>query len=158
MNLQKIALLLALSLPSLALADTYSYSVIFGQKKVGHLTAETKGDTTTIDFDIKNNGRGPTDAEIDHVERRRPADRLDDQGRHHLRQQGRRALHRKGPAGEWTDSTGKGTRPSIAPTLYVAQSGSPWGDGIIAKRAPQGRRTDLPACPAARCVSRRARP
>lgn len=62
--LQKIAFLLALSLPSLALADTFTYSYIFGEKKVGHLTAETKGDQTIIDFDVKNNGRGPTIAEL----------------------------------------------------------------------------------------------
>jgi len=54
---------LLICLPSLALADTYTYSFIFGEKKVGHLTAETKGDATTIDFDVKNNGRGPTIAE-----------------------------------------------------------------------------------------------
>jgi hypothetical protein len=55
---QKIALLFILSLPSLALADTFTYSYIFGEKKVGHLTAETRGDQTTIDYDVKNNGRG----------------------------------------------------------------------------------------------------
>ncbi|HEY6620072.1 MAG TPA: hypothetical protein VIY68_11030 [Steroidobacteraceae bacterium] len=54
---------LALSLPSLALADTFTYSFISGEKKVGHLTAETRGEQTTIDFDVKNNGRGPTIAE-----------------------------------------------------------------------------------------------
>ena len=54
---------LALNLPSLALADTFNYSFISGEKKVGHMTAETKGDQTTIDFGVKNNGRGPTIAE-----------------------------------------------------------------------------------------------
>jgi hypothetical protein len=61
--LQKIALTLLFSLPSLALADTFNYVFIFGDKNVGHLTAETKGDRTTVDFDVKNNGRGPTIAE-----------------------------------------------------------------------------------------------
>ena len=55
--------MLALSLPSLTLADTFTYSFISGEKKVGHLTAEIKGDQTTIDYDVKNNGRGPTIAE-----------------------------------------------------------------------------------------------
>jgi hypothetical protein len=42
--LQKIAFLLILSLPSLVQADTFTYSFISGEKKVGSLTAETKGD------------------------------------------------------------------------------------------------------------------
>jgi hypothetical protein len=61
--LQKIALTLLFCLPSLALADTFSYVFIFGDKSVGHLIAETKGGQTTIDYDVKNNGRGPTIAE-----------------------------------------------------------------------------------------------
>ena len=51
------------AVPGLASAQTASYSAIFGGKTVGHLIVDTKGDTTTVDFDIKNNGRGPTDAE-----------------------------------------------------------------------------------------------
>ena len=31
-----------------------------GETKVGYLKAETSGDTINIDYDYKNNGRGPT--------------------------------------------------------------------------------------------------
>ena len=55
--------MLLLSLPSLALSDTFNYVYIVGDKNVGHLTAETQGDRTTVDYDVKNNGRGPTIAE-----------------------------------------------------------------------------------------------
>src|SRR5690554_952925 len=37
-----------------------SYSVIVGETVVGHLKASTLGDTIAIDYDYKNNGRGPT--------------------------------------------------------------------------------------------------
>ena len=53
---------LSLAIPLAASAETASYTVVFGGKNVGHLIADTKGAVTTIDFDIKNNGRGPTDA------------------------------------------------------------------------------------------------
>jgi hypothetical protein len=33
------------------------------RQNVGHLTAETVGDKTSVDYDVKNNGRGPTIAE-----------------------------------------------------------------------------------------------
>src|SRR3981189_608246 len=51
-----------LAAPSLASAETASFTAVFGGKNVGHLIAETKGDTTTIDFAIKNNARGPPPA------------------------------------------------------------------------------------------------
>ena len=51
---------LALSLATSAGADVQRYSVIFGGKTVGHLNADVQGERTAIDFDYKNNGRGPT--------------------------------------------------------------------------------------------------
>ncbi|HEY5806829.1 MAG TPA: hypothetical protein VIT67_02615, partial [Povalibacter sp.] len=44
-------------------AATETFSVIFGGKTVGHLKASSTGNETQIDFDYKNNGRGPTIAE-----------------------------------------------------------------------------------------------
>jgi hypothetical protein len=40
---KKIVLTLLFSLPSLALADTFTYVFITGDKNVGHLIAETNG-------------------------------------------------------------------------------------------------------------------
>lgn len=37
---------------------------VFGDKNLGYLTAETKSDLTTGEFDFKNNGRGPTISEL----------------------------------------------------------------------------------------------
>ena len=37
-----------------------TYSVIFGGTTVGHLKTHTVGDTVQVDYDYKNNGRGPT--------------------------------------------------------------------------------------------------
>ncbi len=124
-----IGLLLLVAAP--VHAATESYSVIFGGKTVGHLIAETQGDRATVDFDYKNNGRGPT---------MRESLRLAPDGRplawsitgattfgskvdEHFTQTGATA--------EWVDSTGKGASP--AGGLYVAQSGSPWSDEIYAR-------------------------
>src|SRR5262245_8618535 len=61
----KTILALALATVSVpAFADTASYSVIFGGKNLGHLVADTQGDTTKVDYDYKNNGRGPTIKEV----------------------------------------------------------------------------------------------
>jgi len=41
-------------------ADSARYTVIVGGQKVGHVFADTAANRTRIDFNIKNNGRGPT--------------------------------------------------------------------------------------------------
>ena len=45
-------------------ADSARYSVIFGSQNIGHVYADTTANRTTIDYNVKNNGRGPTMAEI----------------------------------------------------------------------------------------------
>jgi imidazolonepropionase-like amidohydrolase len=127
-----ISLILFAAAPCGALAETQSFSVITGGKNVGHLIAETRGDITTVDFDIKNNGRGPTIAETIRMgPGGLPSDwsikgattfggKVDE----HFTQTGSHA--------EWLDSTGKGEAAITAPGLYVTQTGSPWSDQIYA--------------------------
>jgi amidohydrolase family protein len=125
------ALVLAAA-PVAASAQTASFTAVFGGKNVGHLIAQTKGDTTTIDFDIKNNGRGPTDAEVitsnaDGLPiawKITGATTFGSKVDEHFSQSAGHA--------EWVDSTGKGSAKIDKPGLYVAQSGSPWSEQIIA--------------------------
>ena len=53
---------------------------------------------------------------------------------------------RKGTRGEWVDSTGKGYSTINSPILYLAQSSSPWANGIYA-RALLKAGNKLPALP-----------
>ena len=145
MQLQKIALLLALSLPSLALADTFSYSYIFGEKKVGHLTAETKGDLTTIDYDVKNNGRGPTIAESITLDAAGLPVEWNVKGSTTFGSKIAEHFSRKGTRAEWQDSTGKGH--AATPGLYLAQSSSPWANGLYARALLKAPGMQLPALP-----------
>ena len=59
-----ICLVVLSLLPSFASAQTTTFSVIFDGKKIGRLTAETTGGVTTVEYDYKNNGRGPTISEV----------------------------------------------------------------------------------------------
>ena len=54
--------LTALSTTAFA-ADSARYTVISGGQNVGHVFVDTKAAVTTIDYNVKNNGRGPTMAE-----------------------------------------------------------------------------------------------
>src|SRR5450432_2460418 len=144
--LLKIFALLLIGLPSLALADTYTYSVIYGEKKVGHLTAETKGDATTIDYDVKNNGRGPTIAESIKLDAAGLPTEWTVKGATTFGNKIAEHFIRKGARGEWVDSTGEGHSTINAPILYLAQSSSPWANGIYA-RALLNAGNKLPALP-----------
>lgn len=149
MRLHNVVLLLALTLPSPALADTFNYSVIFGEKKVGHLTAETTGDKTTIDYDVKNNGRGPTITESITLDSRGLPTDWTIKGATTFGSKIAEHFARKGNRGEWVDSTGKGHSTINTPTVYLAQSSSPWADGIYIKALLKAG-GQLPALPGGR--------
>ena len=57
------AICVAALLATSASAESHEYRVLFGGDDVGGLEVETDGDTSTIVFDYKQNGRGPTIAE-----------------------------------------------------------------------------------------------
>jgi len=138
---------LLLALPMLASAEVARFSVIFGGKNVGHLIAETKGDETRIDFDVKNNGRGPTMTESIRLDAAGLPVAWTIAGTTTFGSKVTEHFLRKGAVAEWLDSMGKGTSTTPNPSLYVAQSGSPWSDGIYARAllaAPEHR---LPALP-----------
>jgi imidazolonepropionase-like amidohydrolase len=140
-----LIVVLALSLPSLALADAFTYSYIFGEKKVGHLTADTKGDQTTIDFDVKNNGRGPTIAESITLDAAGLPTAWTLKGSTTFGSKIAEHFTRKGTHSEWLDSTGKGQ--STKPGIYLAQSSSPWANGIYARALLKAPDMQMPALP-----------
>jgi imidazolonepropionase-like amidohydrolase len=146
-HLKKIALALLFSLPSLALADTFSYVFITGDKNIGHLTAETKGDATTIDYDVKDNGRGPTIAESISLDAGGLPTEWTVKGTSTFGSKIAEHFVRKGKRGEWQDSTGKGHSTIGVPSIYLAQSASPWANGIYARALLKTADKQLPALP-----------
>lgn len=125
--------LAAFLLSAPAWADTETFTVITGGKKVGHLEADTAGDRTVIDFDIKNNGRGPTIAETIKVGANglpqawtiSGATTFGNKVNEHFRLSGKRA--------SWVDTTGKGAATVKEASLYVGQNASPWALGLYAR-------------------------
>lgn len=141
------ALSLPMALPSMALAESFTYSFIFGGKKVGHLTAETQGDQTTIDFDVKNNGRGPTIAESITLDAAGLPTTWSVKGSTTFGSKIDEHFSRSGKRGEWVDSTGKGHSTINTPSIYLAQSSSPWANGIYARALLKSPDMQLPALP-----------
>jgi hypothetical protein len=107
--------------------------MIFGEKNIGHLIAETSGDKTTVDYNVKNNGRGPTIAESVTLDAAGlPAD-WSVKGTTTFGSKVAEHFSRKGTHAEWVDSTGKGHATIRTPSIYLSQSGSPWANGIYAR-------------------------
>jgi hypothetical protein len=134
-----ISLLLLALTPSFASAQTSSFSVVFGGVKTGHLVAETKGDATTVDYDYKNNGRGPTISEVIRTGPEGLPVEWSIKGKTTFGSKVEEHFSQTGLHAEWMDSSGKGSAKISKPALYVDQSGSPWSEQIFAhalSRAP----------------------
>jgi hypothetical protein len=114
-------------------ADSARYSVIFGGQNIGHVIADTTANHTTIDFNVKNNGRGPTMAEtIDFGADGMPTSWAIS-GTTTFGSKVNERFDRTKARATWLDSTGKGQASTKEPAIYVAQSGSPWSLQIYAR-------------------------
>jgi Amidohydrolase family len=142
-----LALVCILALPSLADAGTERFTVIAGGKNVGHLTADTTGNETRIDYDYKDNGRGPTMTETIRLDGQGLPSEWTLTGTTTFGSKVKEHFAHKGSRAEWVDSTGKGGTAVQGPSLYVAQSGSPWSDGIYARAMLSTAGKQIPALP-----------
>lgn len=147
-----IALTLALSATTaLAAPPTERFSVIFGGTTVGHLNVDSTGNRSVIDFDYKNNGRGPTMKETLTVDAAGlPMSWTVDGTTTFGSKVSERFARSGGGSGvraNWTDSTGKGSAKIGAPSLYIAQNGSAWATGLYARALLKDADASLPALP-----------
>lgn len=127
-----LALVLAFASIS-AFADSARYTVVYGGTSVGHVRADTTGNQTKIDFNVKNNGRGPTMAETIVF----GADGLPTSwaitGTTTFGSKVNETFKRNQTRASWLDSTGKGQASTKDAAIYVAQQGSPWSLQIYAR-------------------------
>jgi hypothetical protein len=131
-RLSGISLLLVSLVPSFAAAQTTTFSVIFAGENIGHLIAETKGDLTTVDYDYKNNGRGPTMSEVIRTGPEGLPVEWSIKGTTTFGSKVEEHFSQTGSHAEWLDSAGRSSATISKPALYVDQSGSPWSEQILA--------------------------
>jgi imidazolonepropionase-like amidohydrolase len=128
-----------------ASAEVQRYSVIFGGQTVGHLNADVQGMTVSIDYDVKNNGRGPTMKEVLSLDAAGLQTKWDISGATTFGSKVEEHFARSGTKARWTDSTGSGQ--AAAKGVYVAQSGSPWSSGLYARAILKAGGDSIPALP-----------
>jgi imidazolonepropionase-like amidohydrolase len=141
------AVLLLACPPWLAAATEQHFTVITAGTDVGHVVASIDGAAVTIDYDVKNNGRGPTIAERLRL------------GEHGLpvawtitgsttfgSKVDERFEYADGRA-RWTDTVGDGETGLDQPQLYIGQSASPWALGLYARALLAAPGNELPVLP-----------
>lgn len=110
-----------------------TYSVIFGSTTVGHLKTHTVGDTIQIDYDYKNNGRGPTIKETIVLNRDGFPVQWDITGNTTFGNSVDEHYTLKGTVASWTDATGSDSAKVDNVLWYVNQSGSPYSAILTAR-------------------------
>lgn len=148
--MRRVSLLLALlwassSTPAVPVEE--HFTVIAGGNAVGHLIARRDGERVEIDYDYKNNGRGPTMAET----LRLGADGLPVEwvirGTTTFGSRVDEHFARDGGTARWRDSVGEGSAPADEGALYIGQSASPWAIGLYARALLAAEGGRLPALP-----------
>lgn len=127
---------------------TETWSVRLFDQTLGQLVATTEGNIVKVDYEYRNNGRGPTLAEtITLGEDGLPVNWKID-GATTFGNEVHETFALADGTASWTDTTGSATAAQTEPTIYIPQNASPYTLAIYAKAllAVQGR--NLPAWPA----------
>ena len=126
---------------------TENFTVIIGGTRVGHLDVVRSGDTVKIDYDYKNNGRGPTMKEELKLDAKGMPTAWKITGNSTFGNAINESFTMQRGTARWTDSTGSGTAKPKGPAIYVAQEGSPWAAGLYARALLADDDRSIPALP-----------
>ena len=141
------AVLLACLPASVFAAESAHYTVIFGGRNIGHVNVDGADNQFTVDFNVKNNGRGPSMAETITFGSDGLPNAWNITGTTTFGSKVAEHFQRDKTKASWTDSTGKGSAPISKGNLYVAQSGSPWSNQIYLRALLKRPDLSLPVLP-----------
>jgi len=125
-----------------------TYSVIFGSTTVGHLKTTIEGDTIKIDYDYKNNGRGPTIKEEIVLNPDGFPVQWEISGNTTFGNAIDETYALQNNQASWTDATGSDNTTINNAIWYVNQSGSPYSIILTARSlldSPDNTAAVLPA-------------
>lgn len=129
-------------------ATTETWSVRLNDATLGQMVATTEGNTVKVDYEFRNNGRGPTMAETITL----GADGLPTawtiDGATTFGNEVHETFALDGNAASWTDTTGSSTAERTEPSIYIPQNGSPYALAIYTKALLADDDLQMPAWPA----------
>jgi imidazolonepropionase-like amidohydrolase len=124
------------------------YTVMTSGTKIGEMAVERTGRDITVDYEYRNNGRGPTmDEQITLDEDGRPQS-WTVTGNSTFGNAIDESFSMEDGAANWTDSTGEGQADASEPSVYIAQSGSPYALAVYAQALLNDDDMSMPALPA----------
>ena len=120
---------------------------MFGGRVIGHLNATTEGNRVVIDYDYKNNGRGPTLTETITLSAKGLPSAWTVTGATTFGNKIDERFTLAADRAEWRDSTGAGSAASDGEQVYVPQTASPWSLGLFARLLDKTASKRMPALP-----------
>tara|TARA_R110000787_G_scaffold22424_2_gene65145 strand:- start:4731 stop:6821 length:2091 start_codon:yes stop_codon:yes gene_type:complete len=125
-----------------------TFSVLINNTKIGALTATRTGDDISVNFEYRNNGRGPTLAEaISLGDDGLPVSWTVD-GNTTFGNKIAESFSHEGDTANWVDTTGPGTASVTEPSIYIAQNASPYALAVYSAALLADDDRALPAYPA----------
>jgi len=138
---------LALCLSGSALAATYRYVVMANGEKVGHLTADVQGRSTSVDYAVVNNGRGPKAREKIEADAAGMPVTWTIEGESLFGSPVSEHFTWKAGQAEWSSQADKGQVPAARPLLYIGNDVSPWMMGVYVRALLKAPNKTLPVLP-----------
>ncbi len=125
---------LATVLAAPALADQVEYRALIQERDVGHLKLDRQGQKIAVDYNIKQNGRGPTITEALTLDKDGAPVTWSITGRTTFGNAVNESFKRSAAGAEWRDLSGPGRiKGKDAPRYYATQNGSPLDVAMLAK-------------------------
>jgi len=125
---------LATVLAAPALADQVEYRALIQERDVGYLKLDRQGQKVAVDYNIKQNGRGPTITEAVTLDKDGAPVAWTITGRTTFGNAVNESFKRSAAGAEWRDLAGPGRiKGKDAPHYYATQNGSPLDVAMLAK-------------------------
>ena len=123
-----------IALASPALGETRDYRVLMQSRDIGHYTVTREGEMVSVDFDYKQNGRGPTIKEQVKLDGSGAPIDWKVSGKTTFGNAVNETFRRNPKGASWNDLAGPGSiKGKTAPRYYVTQNGSPLDVAMLAK-------------------------
>jgi imidazolonepropionase-like amidohydrolase len=134
MRYASLAAVLLAATSTAALAETERFAVFRQDANIGRVVVETSGNAAKVEYDVKDNGRGPTVAEALTLDAGGLPDSWKITGTQTFGGKIDESFGRAGQVSAWKDAGGPGSARGPA-KLYIAQSASPWALQLYARAA-----------------------
>lgn len=145
-----LGVLISLCLSVSAVAQTYRYVVVANGEKVGHLVAEVRGRTTSVDYAVVNNGRGPKARETIETDAAGMPVTWTIEGESLFGSPVQEHYSWKAGQADWKSQADAGHTAATKPLLYIGNDVSPWMLGVYVKALLKAPNHTLPVLPSGR--------